>query len=57
LYVIDNFFSDPDEDMPVPMPNQPAANRACCICLVRPRNTVFVPCGHLDVCETCAGIL
>jgi hypothetical protein len=38
-------------------PNQPAANRACCICLIRPRNTVFVPCGHLDVCDTCAGIL
>ena len=37
--------------------NQPAANRACCICLIRPRNTVFVPCGHLDVCDTCAGIL
>ena len=35
-------------------PNQPAA---CCICLIRPRNTVFVPCGHLDVCDTCAGIL
>ncbi len=35
-------------------PNQAAAKRACCICLIRPRNTVFVPCGHLDVCDTCA---
>ncbi len=38
-------------------PNQAAAKRACCICLIRPQNTVFVPCGHLDVCDTCAGIL
>ncbi len=34
-----------------------AAKRACCICLLRPRNTVFIPCGHLDVCDTCAGLL
>ena len=44
---------------PVPVdPNQAnAAKPACCICLIRPRNTVFVPCGHLNVCDTCAGIL
>ncbi len=56
LYVIDNFFSDSEQDNPGPMHNRPA-NPTCCVCMMRPPNTVFIPCGHLNVCDTCAGIL
>ena len=30
------------------------ATKECVICFVEPINTVFVPCGHLYACETCA---
>ena len=46
------------QEIAVQVPVDPsAAKRACCVCLLRPRNTVLIPCGHLDVCDTCAGIL
>ena len=46
------------QEKAVQVPVDPSdAKPACCICLLRPRNTVLIPCGHLDVCDTCAGIL
>jgi len=30
--------------------------RECSICLTRPRDTLFLPCRHMSVCEPCAGI-
>lgn len=29
------------------------SNNSCCICLTRPRNVAFFPCGHVCVCDTC----
>ncbi len=42
MYVIDKFCS---------------SGSSCLICLIRPKNCQFNPCGHLAVCDVCADCL
>lgn len=55
-------FSVEEEDTEAPEPEEPApppsaATAPCVVCLVLPKNTLFVPCGHVCCCENCAAIL
>ena len=35
-------------------PNREEEEEVCAVCLVKPRTHTFIPCGHRNVCETCA---
>jgi hypothetical protein len=39
------------------MKAQDAAERACTVCMDRPKSTVLIPCGHRCVCSECAAVL
>ena len=34
--------------------SEPADPKICVICYERAKNTIFIPCGHLACCDTCA---
>ena len=38
-------------------PPPPDEQSMCTVCLDTPKTHIFVPCGHLCVCETCSGSL
>ena len=50
-------FDGPPQPEPQPNPPQNLAADPCCICMVQPKNTILLPCGHVATCDTCAALL
>ncbi|GBG29019.1 Hypothetical Protein FCC1311_052412 [Hondaea fermentalgiana] len=51
---VDRIISIHDPNVHVESLDDSLENADCAVCMIRPSDTIFLPCGHSGICHTCA---